>query len=85
MNPGQPANDGTEQEVEQQREDDRNEELARDLSNQRPLLQLAASGVSPELSEALAAEERAERERDRLHWQPLKAELEQLRHAARKQ
>ena len=30
------------------------------------------------------AEERAERERDRLYWQPLKAELEQLRRAARK-
>jgi hypothetical protein len=32
----------------------------------------------------LIAEERSERERDRLYWQPLKAELEQLRHAARK-
>jgi hypothetical protein len=60
-------------------------ELAGGLSNQRPLLRLAASGVSRELSDALIAEENAERERDRLHWQPLKAELEQLRHAARKQ
>jgi hypothetical protein len=62
-----------------------NAELARDLSNQRPLLGLAASGVSRELSEALTAEENAERERDRLHWQPLKAELERLRHSTRQQ
>ena len=62
-----------------------NEQLACDLSNQRPLLRLAASGVSRELSEALTAEENVERERDRLYWQPLKTELEQLRRAARKQ
>jgi hypothetical protein len=58
--------------------------LARELSNQRPLLRLAESGTLGELSEALGAEERAERERDRAYWQPLKAELEQLRHAARR-
>lgn len=62
-----------------------NAELARDLSNQRPLLVLAASGVSRALAEALTAEENTERERDRLHWQPLKAELERLRHLARQQ
>ncbi|MBI5385829.1 MAG: hypothetical protein HZA90_14220 [Verrucomicrobia bacterium] len=36
-------------------------------------------GVDP-FSDALALEERLERERDRLYWAPLKAELEQLRH-----
>ena len=60
-------------------------DLARGLSNQRPLLRIAASGVSCELSEALTAEENAERESDRLHWQPLKAELERLRHPIRQQ
>lgn len=38
----------------------------------------------PELEASLAAEERTERERDRAYWQPLKAELEKLRHAASK-
>lgn len=60
-------------------------ELARELSKQRPLLRLAEAGPSRELSDALVAEESAERERDRLHWQPLKLELEQLRHSARRQ
>lgn len=60
-----------------------NAELARELSDERPLLRLAASGSLRELSEALTTEERAERERDRVYWQPLKAELERLRHNAR--
>jgi hypothetical protein len=34
------------------------------------------------LTDALNAEEKTERERDQLYWKPLKAELEQLRHAA---
>lgn len=59
-------------------------ELAGELSNQRPLLLLAKSGTLQELSEALGAEQSAERERDRAYWQPLKVELEQLRHAARR-
>jgi hypothetical protein len=60
-------------------------ELARELSNQRPLLRLAEAGPSRELTDALVAEENAERERDRLYWQPLKLELERLRHSARQQ
>lgn len=60
-----------------------NAELARELSDERPLLRLAASGSLRELSEALTTEERAERERDRVYWQPLKAELERLRHNTR--
>ena len=59
-------------------------DLAGALSNQRPLLRLAESGPSRELSDALAAEENAERERDQLYWQPLKTELERLRHSARR-
>jgi hypothetical protein len=59
-------------------------ELARELTSQRPLLRLAASRASPELSAALSAEESAERERDRAYWLPLKAELEQLRRASRR-
>lgn len=58
-------------------------ELARELSNNRPLLRLASSGAPAELSDALAAEEKAERELDRIYWQPLKAELERLRHPPR--
>ena len=59
-------------------------QLARELASRRPLLRLAEPDELRELEEALAAEERAERERDKTYWQPLKAELETLRHAARK-
>jgi len=58
--------------------------LAAELSNQRPLLHLAESGTLSQLSEALGAEQSAEQERDRAYWQPIKTELEQLRHAARR-
>ena len=33
-----------------------------------------------ELALAIEAEERLERDHDRIYWQPLKAELERLRH-----
>ena len=59
-------------------------EVSRQIEPDRPLLELARPGTLWQLEEALAAEERAERERDRAYWQPLKLELEQLRHAARK-
>ncbi len=58
--------------------------VTRALVSKRPLLKLAEPGQLGELAEALASEERGERERDRIYWQPLKTELEQLRHAARK-
>ena len=57
-------------------------EVARSLEGQRPLLTLAHPDKLRELDEALSAEERKEREQDRAYWQPLKAELEKLRHAA---
>ena len=46
----------------------------------RALLALARAGREPELAEALVREEWAEREADARYWQPLKAELERLRH-----
>ena len=57
-------------------------EVTRSLGAQRSLLTLAHLEKLRELDEALGVEERAEREQDRLYWQPLKTELEQLRHAA---
>ncbi|MEK6303606.1 MAG: hypothetical protein AABO41_23120 [Acidobacteriota bacterium] len=53
----------------------------RELVKQRSLLKFAASRSETALIEALSAEEKAERAADRQYWKPLKAELEQLRHA----
>ena len=53
----------------------------RRLTSGRPLLAAAATGETQEVERALMAEEAAERERDRLFWLPLRAELEALRHA----
>jgi hypothetical protein len=58
-------------------------QLAQELTARRPLLRLASAGKRGELEAALAEEEKVERERDRVYWQPLKAELEQLRRKAR--
>jgi hypothetical protein len=58
--------------------------VARPLMAERPLLACAQSDRLRELEELLVGEERAQREEDRLYWQPLKAELEQLRMAARR-
>jgi hypothetical protein len=51
------------------------------LLDVRPLLEHARSGDRVELENGLAAEERRERDADRKYWQPLKEELEKLRHA----
>jgi hypothetical protein len=56
-------------------------EMAHSLAAERPLLRLAQPDKLRELDGALVVEEHAEREQDRLYWQPLKAELEQLRHS----
>ena len=45
----------------------------------RPLLEFASENNPIKVAQALEAEEAAERERDRIYWAPLKAELEQLR------
>ncbi len=58
-------------------------DLAEQIARQRPLLLPAKSEQLDLLREALSAEERTEREHDRTYWQPLKAELEQLRHSIR--
>jgi hypothetical protein len=55
-------------------------EAARRCQSERELIALALKGDSAALTEALAVEEKQERERDRLYWIPLKAELERLRH-----
>jgi len=44
------------------------------------LLALAEPASQGELEKALDAEQNAEREKDRIYWQPLKIELEELRH-----
>ncbi len=58
----------------------RHVELCASLSRVRPLLSKAAPENIGELDESLMLEERQERERDRLYWQPLKKELEAMRH-----
>jgi len=55
-------------------------ETAEELMAARPLLAWAVNQKIPELSDALDQEEKAERDKDRAYWQPLKAELEKLRH-----
>lgn len=58
---------------------------ARALSARRSLLQHAISADATLLEKALNDEQDRERESDREHWKPLKAELERLRLAARSQ
>jgi hypothetical protein len=49
----------------------------------RPLLSLAITPDLPRLREALDAEVRAEQEKDRIYWEPLKREMEEFRRAER--
>ncbi|MBN1361514.1 MAG: hypothetical protein JW993_13030 [Sedimentisphaerales bacterium] len=58
-------------------------DLSEEVAGRRPLLRLAQSGQTQALQEALSAEEQAEREEDRAYWQPLRSELERLRHSMR--
>jgi hypothetical protein len=51
------------------------------LRRKRPLLELALTGRSYLLADALLAEEQKEREADRQYWAPLRKELESLRHS----
>ena len=55
--------------------------LVRSLVSRRRLLAHAASGNAARLGRALLAEEAAERRKDKIHWLPLRRELERLRHA----
>jgi len=53
------------------------------LLPKRPLLELAIHSDLPRLREALDAEVRAEQEKDRIYWEPLKREMEGFRRAER--
>jgi hypothetical protein len=57
-----------------------NSATANRLFARRPLLRLALADETEKLENALAAEELAEREKDRRYWLPLKKALEKLRH-----
>lgn len=59
-------------------------DATRRLVSSRSLLTQALEGSLEPLTRALAEEESQERERDRIYWEPLKRELEQLRRAERK-
>ena len=53
------------------------------MLSRRPLLALAIGSDLPRLREALDAEVRAEQEKDRIYWEPLKREMEAFRRAER--
>jgi hypothetical protein len=55
-------------------------EDAHRLANERVTVQVALAGDLDAIQERLAAEEARERALDRAYWEPLKAELEALRH-----
>ncbi len=54
-------------------------DATRESARTRRLLEHASSGDLPWLEEALLEEQRAERDADRVYWQPLKQELEKIR------
>lgn len=54
-------------------------DAANRVTEARPLLKFALLAEEGSLTDALSAEEKAERDADKKYWQPLKAELEQLR------
>jgi hypothetical protein len=56
--------------------------LCRRISVDRPLLRHATADNVADLHRALVEEEIAEREQDRIYWQPLRRELERLRHSS---
>lgn len=58
-------------------------DAAEELIAERPLLASASFGDKSALTFLIQDEEREERERDRLYWEPLKRELEALRRAQR--
>lgn len=55
------------------------EKLAWAAAESRLLIHHAVADDIPKLTEALAEEERRERDQDRAYWEPLKRELERLR------
>jgi hypothetical protein len=57
---------------------------AREAVSLRPLVAAALEGDEPRVAAGLAEEEAHERAADQAYWAPLRAELETLRHAARR-
>lgn len=55
-------------------------EDARRAAQLRPAVSAALAGEADRVRDELTAEERRERDLDRLYWEPLKSELETLRH-----
>jgi hypothetical protein len=62
---------------------DRFPDATRETGNRAAMLDSAANGDAAAVGAALALEEATERELDRVYWEPLRRELEQLRHDAR--
>lgn len=58
-------------------------DLAQSLAEKRPLLEAALSGDTHTLRKRLTEEIEAEKERDRIYWEPLKKRLAHLRKTAR--
>lgn len=58
----------------------KNRNLAKECSLKRPLLKAALKKNIKKLQKLLSYEELSEREKDRKYWQPLRKELEILRH-----
>jgi endonuclease YncB( thermonuclease family) len=58
-------------------------EATRSAVERRPLVAEAIAAHRYDIRQALAEEQEAEREADRNYWEPLKRELEQLRHGRR--
>lgn len=56
---------------------------AKEFKDARPLLVFAARANETELEKALYEEEQIERKKDKTYWEPLKKELETLRHKER--
>ena len=61
----------------------RHPQVAQEMVTQRPLVADAEHASRARLKPALAQEESQERELDRQYWEPLKRELEQMRHGGR--
>jgi hypothetical protein len=58
----------------------KNRRLCRQLASKRPLLKSVLQNQFEKLEGELVAEENSIRRQDRIYWQPLKKELEHLRH-----
>ena len=58
----------------------KNRRLCGQLASKRPLLKSVLQNQFEKLESELVAEENSIRRQDRTYWQPLKKELEQLRH-----